>query len=220
MSPTDRNFQREQDAIVAALGETRPRLLLHSCCGPCSSSVLERLTEHFDVTLLWYNPNLYPESEFEKRLETQLQLIRAAGLEDRVPVRVLPWGAEDYVRRIKGLEKEPEHGRRCTECFRLRLEETARLAKEEGFDWFCTTLTLSRHKNAQLINRLGESIGLAAGVRWLPSDFKKRGGELRSTQLSRQYGLYRQDYCGCRFSLQAREHADHIIHSSPERTNP
>lgn len=203
-----RNYQKELDEITARQGPARPRVLIHSCCGPCSSSVLEYLTRYFDVTLLWYNPNIYPEAEFVKRLETQLQLIEASGLKDKVQVLALPWGSEDYYRRIKGLEEEPEHGSRCTECFRLRLEETARLAAARGYDYFCTTLTLSRHKNAQLINSLGEEIGQAEGVKWLPSDFKKRGGELRSTQLSRQYGLYRQDYCGCEFSLRAREHTE------------
>ena len=200
-----KNFQAEYDRIVRENGEKRPRVLLHSCCGPCSSSVLERLTEHFDVTLLWYNPNIYPEAEFDRRLQTQRQLIEASGLSDRVEILALPWGSPVYYDRIRGLEAEPEHGARCTECFRLRLEETARLAAARGFDYFCTTLTLSRHKNAELINALGEAIGQAAGVRWLPSDFKKKGGELRSTQLSRQYGLYRQSYCGCEFSLRAAQ---------------
>ena len=210
METVKRNYQREMEQI-AARAASRPRVLLHSCCGPCSSSVLETLTGDFDVTLLWYNPNIYPEAEFSKRLETQRQLIRAAGLEGKVRVLTRPWGSEAYYRRIAGLENEPEHGGRCTECFRLRLEEAAQTAKELGYDYFCTTLTVSRHKNAQLINALGEEIGRAAGVAWLPSDFKKRGGELRSTQLSRQYGLYRQDYCGCEFSLKARENAEKTI---------
>ena len=208
MESVKRNYQREMEEIAAKTAGTRPRVLLHSCCGPCSSSVLETLTRYFDVTLLWYNPNIYPEAEFLKRLETQRQLIRAAALEDRVQVLARPWDSEAYYRQVQGLEHEPEHGRRCTECFRLRLEETARTARALGYDYFCTTLTVSRHKNAQLINALGEEIGRAAGVSWLPSDFKKRGGELRSTQLSRQYGLYRQEYCGCEFSLQARENTE------------
>ena len=203
-----RNYQRELDELIARQGSARPRVLLHSCCGPCSSSVLESLTEHFQVTLLWYNPNLYPEAEFDKRLRTQLQLIEAAGLKDRVQVLSEPWRSGEYYQAVAGLENEPEHGGRCTECFRLRLRETARLAKSLSYDYFCTTLTLSRHKNAQLINRLGEEIGREFGVRWLPSDFKKKGGELRSTELSRQYGLYRQDYCGCEFSLRSREQAN------------
>ena len=216
MESIKRNYQREMEQIAAKGGEPRPRVLLHSCCGPCSSSVLETLTRYFDVTLLWYNPNIYPEAEFDKRLETQRQLIHAAGLEDRVQVLARPWGSEAYYRQIRGLENEPEHGRRCTACFRLRLEEAARTAKEQGYDYFCTTLTLSRHKNAQLINTLGEEIGRAAGVPWLPSDFKKRGGELRSTQLSREYGLYRQDYCGCEFSLKARENIQKTTEKSQE----
>ncbi len=199
-----RNYQLELDALIAGLNGRRPRLLLHSCCGPCSSSVLEYLTEYFDVGLLWYNPNIYPQAEFDLRLETQLKLIEAAGFSGRVQIIALPWRPEDYYGRIAGLEKEPEHGRRCAVCFRLRLEETARQTKRLGYEWFCTTLTLSRHKNAELINALGREIGEREGVKWLPSDFKKRGRELRSAQLSREYGLYRQDYCGCEFSLAAR----------------
>ena len=201
----ERNYQREQEALIAGLQGERPRLLLHSCCGPCSSSVLERLCEPFEVTLLWYNPNLYPEAEYDRRLETQLRLLREAGLEEKVHVLLRPWRSEDYTERIRGLENEPEHGRRCTVGIRLRLEETAKTAKELGFAYFCTTLSLSRHKNAPLINRLGEELAAAWGVAWLPSDFKKKGGELRSQELSRQYGLYRQNYCGCAFSLAAAE---------------
>ena len=195
------------DDLIAERNGAVPRVLLHSCCGPCSSSVLEYLTGYFDVTLLWYNPNIYPQAEFDLRLKTQLQLIEAAGLKERVDVLALPWRSGDYYSRIAGLEAEPEHGRRCTECFRLRLEETAHIAKERGYDYFCTTLTLSRHKNAELINALGREIGEKEGVAWLPSDFKKRGGELRSAQLSRQYGLYRQDYCGCEFSMRPSSEA-------------
>lgn len=201
------NYQHELDQIIAAAQGERPSVLLHSCCGPCSSAVLEYLTQYFDVTLLWYNPNLYPEEEFRLRLDTQMQLIRAAGLEERVRVLALPWRSGEYYARVRGLEDEPEHGARCTECFRLRLEETARLAAQGGYDYFCTTLTLSRHKNAQLINALGQEIGRRFGAVWLPSDFKKQGRELRSTQLSKEYGLYRQNYCGCEFSLRASRSA-------------
>ena len=180
-------------------------LLLHSCCGPCSSSVLELLTKYFDVTLLWYNPNLYPQEEFDRRLATQIELIEKAGLTEEVPILAESWKHGDYLRRVEGLENEPEGGKRCTECFRLRLTECARMAKRYGFDYYCTTLTVSRHKDAERINALGEELGKAFGVAWLPSDFKKRGGELRSQRLSEQYGLYRQNYCGCEFSLRARE---------------
>lgn len=200
-----RQYMRELDRIVAQCGAKRPRVLLHSCCGPCSSSVLELLTKHFDVTLLWYNPNLYPQAEFERRLRTQLELIEKMGLADSVAVMAESWKHEDYLKRAAGLENEPEGGARCTECFRLRLVECARLAGQYGFDYFCTTLTVSRHKDAERINALGEEIGRAFGVAWLPSDFKKRSGENRSQELAEQYGLYRQLYCGCEFSLRRRE---------------
>ena len=201
----NRNYQRELDRIIQKRGQKTPRVLLHSCCGPCSSAVLEYITQYFDVTLLWYNPNLYPKEEFDRRFKTQVELIEKMGLADKVDILAEPWKSEDYYRRVKGLENEPEGGKRCAECFRLRLLETARLAKHYGYDYFCTTLTLSRHKDAVLINTIGEEIAGAVGVSWLPSDFKKRNGENRSIELSEQYGLYRQLYCGCEFSLRKRE---------------
>ena len=195
------NYMHAFEEIAAGSKGKRPRLLLHSCCGPCSSSVLELLTKYFDVTLLWYNPNLYPQEEFDRRFAAQIELIENMGLTEEVSVLAERRKHEDYLRRVKGLENEPEGGARCTECFRLRLFECAKLAKQYGYDYFCTTLTVSRHKDAERINALGEEIGKAFGVAWLPSDFKKRGGELRSQQLSEQYGIYRQNYCGCEFSL-------------------
>lgn len=205
----NRNYQKELDRIIQKRGTRFPRVLLHSCCGPCSSAVLEYLTQYFDVTLLWYNPNLYPQEEFDRRFRTQVELIEKMGLADRVELLAEPWKHADYETRVKGLEDEPEGGARCTECFRLRLTETARLAKQYGFDYFCSTLTLSRHKDAIRINSLGEEIGRAVGVSWLPSDFKKQGREMRSTELAEQYGLYRQLYCGCEYSLHKREsHGD------------
>ena len=201
----NRNYQKELDRIIQKRGQKTPRVLLHSCCGPCSSAVLEYITQYFDVTLLWYNPNLYPKEEFDRRFKTQVELIEKMGLADKVDILAEPWKSEDYYCRVKGLENEPEGGKRCAECFRLRLLETARLAKHYGYDYFCTTLTLSRHKDAVLINTIGEEIAKAVGVSWLPSDFKKRNGENRSIELSEQYGLYRQLYCGCEFSLRKRE---------------
>jgi predicted adenine nucleotide alpha hydrolase (AANH) superfamily ATPase len=200
-----RNYMHEFDRIVRSCGGRRPRVLLHSCCGPCSSSVLETLTKYFDVTLLWYNPNLYPQEEFDRRFATQLELVEKMGLAEEVPVLAESRKHEAFLRRAEGLEAEPEGGRRCTECFRLRLTECAKLAKQYGFDYFCTTLTVSRYKDAERINALGEEIAEAFGTAWLPSDFKKREGELRSQRLSEQYGLYRQNYCGCEFSLHERE---------------
>ena len=201
----NRNYQKELDRIILKQGGRRPRVLLHSCCGVCSSAVLEYLTKYFEVTILWYNPNLYPQAEFDRRFQTQLELLEKMGLTEEVSVLAEPWKHEDYDRRVKGLEDEPEGGKRCTECFRLRLYECARLAKYYGFDYYCTTLTLSRHKDEKRINELGEEIGRAFGVNWLPSDFKKQGREMRSTELSEQYGLYRQLYCGCEYSLRKRE---------------
>jgi len=201
----NRNYQKELDRIIERLDGARPRLLLHSCCGICSAPVLEYLTRYFDVTLLWYNPNLYPEAEFDRRFQTLREMLDKLGFADKVSVLAEPWRHEDYEGVVKGLEEEPEGGARCTECFRLRLRECAELAASRGFDYFCTTLTLSRHKDEQRINALGEELGRAALVRWLPSDFKKQGREMRSTELAEQYGLYRQLYCGCEYSLRRRE---------------
>lgn len=200
-----RNYQRELDRIIQKQGGKRPRVLLHACCGPCSSAVLEYLTQHFDVTLLWYNPNIYPQAEFERRFQTLVKLVEDMGLADSVSILAEPRKEQDYYARVKGLESEPEGGARCTECFRLRLLETAKLCKHYGFDYFCTTLTLSRHKDAVLINALAEEIARAFGVKWLPSDFKKRDGENRSIELCEQYHVYRQLYCGCEYSLHRRE---------------
>ena len=203
------NFLRKFDKIVGQFGDAKPTILLHSCCGPCSSSVLELLSKYFDVTVLWYNPNLYPEAEYDKRLKTQKQLIDAIA-EDGVQAKLLvePWRSEDYFSRIKGLENEPEEGKRCLECFKIRLEETARIASERGFEWFCTTLTVSSRKDAVAINAIGREAEAKYGVKWLPSEFKKREGNHRSIILSEKYGLYRQEYCGCVFSLVNREKND------------
>lgn len=203
------NFFRKFDKIVGQFGDAKPGILLHSCCGPCSSSVLELLSKYFDVTVLWYNPNLYPEAEYDKRLETQKQLIDAIA-KDGVQAKLLvePWRSEDYFSRIKGLENEPEEGKRCLECFKIRLDETARIASERGFEWFCTTLTVSSRKDAVAINAIGREAEAKYGVKWLPSEFKKREGNHRSIILSEKYGLYRQEYCGCVFSLANREKHD------------
>lgn len=199
-----RNYARELDRITAKNGENKPTLLLHACCGPCSSSVTEFLVNHFQVTVLWYNPNLYPEEEFDKRYSALTEILDKMGLRGQIPILSLPWNHESYLQQVQGLEKEPEGGKRCEQCFRLRLMETARIAKEYQFDYFCTTLTVSRHKDAVLLNAIGEEAGKAYGVQWLPSDFKKRNGENRSQELSEQYGIYRQLYCGCEFSLNHR----------------
>jgi hypothetical protein len=159
--------------------------------------VLEYLTQYFQVTLLFYNPNIRPEAEYDKRLVALKQLLAAMPTASPVELMELGWRGEEYTQAIVGLEQEPEGGSRCTVCFQLRLEETARLAKAGAFDFFATTLTVSPHKNAALLNQMGQKLGQKYGVLWLPSDFKKRNGYLRSIQLSKEYGLYRQEYCGC-----------------------
>lgn len=192
------NYQKQLDAVIQTLPETGGnRLLLHSCCGPCSSYVLEYMTRFFDVTLLYYNPNIRPESEYEKRLACQRQTLEGMGLTGRVGLIETGWRGEEFASAAAGMEALPEGGARCLLCFRLRLEETARTAAAGGFDWFGTTLTVSPHKNAAAINGIGAELGEKYGVKWLPSDFKKREGYLRSIRLSGELGLYRQDYCGC-----------------------
>jgi predicted adenine nucleotide alpha hydrolase (AANH) superfamily ATPase len=194
----ERNYQRELDRLLDSLdGRRRPRLLLHSCCAPCSSYVLEYLTKRFDISLLYCNPNIRPVAEYEKRLEYLRRLLEAMGLSKTVPLCSPDYDEASFLNAAAGLEGEPEGGARCEACFRLRLGRTAELAAREGFDYFCTTLTVSPHKNAALINRLGEELGGRSGVRWLPSDFKKRDGYRRSVELSSVFGLYRQSYCGC-----------------------
>ena len=195
------NYQKQMDTVVASLPQgERPRLLLQSCCGPCSSYVLEALTPYFRVTVLYYNPNIQPRAEYDLRLENQRKIIAALPTPSAVDILECDYDGEKYDAAVKGLEAEPEGGARCTVCFRLRLEETAKRASELGYDWFCTTLTVSPHKDAERLNQIGRTLGERYGVPFLPSDFKKREGYKRSIQLSKEYELYRQDYCGCLYS--------------------
>ena len=193
-----RNYQKELDAVLAGFvpGDC-PRLLLQGCCGPCSSYVLEYLTRYFDVTLLFYNPNIRPEAEYEKRLAALKELHAKMPAASSVKLLEPGWRGEEFMEAVRGLEGEPEGGARCAVCFQVRLGETARLAAEGKYDYFGTTLTVSPHKNAPLLNDIGFALEREYGVRWLPSDFKKRNGYLRSIQLSKEYGIYRQEYCGC-----------------------
>ena len=190
------NYQLKTDAVISALEGEKPRLLLHSCCGPCSSYVLEYLSQYFSITLLFYGPNIQPREEYDKRLEHQRKVLEHIGAE----IMECDYDGEAFDAISGGFESEPEGGVRCTRCFALRIEETARRAAEGGFEYYCTTLSVSPHKDAQRINSLGEHFARVYGVKWLPSDFKKRGGYQRSIALSRDWGLYRQDYCGCLFS--------------------
>ena len=173
------------------------RLLLHSCCGPCSSRCLETLKEKFAVTVLYYNPNITDRAEYEKRKGEQIRLLRETGWADFLDCDYDPAA---FFSAVKGLEEEKEGGARCYCCYELRLAETARVAAEKGFAFFCTTLSVSPHKNAQWINEIGERLEKEYGVQWLYSDFKKQNGYLRSVELAKEYHLYRQNYCGCVFS--------------------
>ena len=197
------NYQRvmeEEIEKIKAAGTT-PSLLLHSCCGPCSSYVLECVARFFSVTLFYYNPNIYPEKEYIHRLNEQIKLINAMPSKNKISLMESEYDHESFLTAVKGLEKEKEGGKRCTECFKLRLTESAKKAKEYGFDYFSTTLTVSPHKNSQLLNELGKEISNRYSVKYLYSDFKKKEGYKRSVQLAKQYELYRQNYCGCEFSV-------------------
>lgn len=196
------NYQKQLDRILNdILAEKKPkRLLLHSCCAPCSSYVLEYLSQYFDITVFYYNPNISPESEYRMRVEEQQRLINEMPLKHPVSFLEGEYLPESFYRMVKGLEAVPEGGKRCFLCYRMRLEESARIAKENGFDYFTTTLTISPLKNADKLNEIGQELASKYEIRFLPSDFKKKNGYKRSTELSREYGLYRQNYCGCVFS--------------------
>ena len=199
------NYQKELERILDKEGSREPTLLLHSCCAPCSSYVLEYLSRYFRITVLYYNPNIYPEEEYWKREAEQKRFVEALPAKLPIAFCQAPFCPSSFYAAVKGLEKIPEGGDRCRACFELRLDYTARQAAAEGFDYFTTTLTISPLKDAGTINTLGRSIGEKYGVSWLPSDFKKKNGYKRSVELSKEYGLYRQDYCGCVFSRRERE---------------
>ena len=203
-----RNYQKELERFLLAW-EKEDRithLLLHACCAPCSSYVLEYLAQYMQITVFFYNPNITRTEEYRKRVEEEKRLIRE--LPAKYPVAFLEgsYEPEQFFEAVKGLEKEPEGGKRCEVCFKLRLEEAARIAAENGdFDFFTTSLTISPLKNADLLNEVGEAAGEKYGIPFLPSDFKKKNGYKRSIELSREYDLYRQDYCGCIFSERERQ---------------
>lgn len=200
-----RNYSKELERLIAGLGGRVPTLLLHACCAPCSSASLEYLCRYFSVSLLYYNPNISPIGEYEKRLGELRRLVGELPVEH--PIEILPceYRGEDFARMARGLEREPEGGARCMACYRLRLEEAARAARERGLEYFTTTLTISPLKNAGAINRIGEELAGKYGVKHLPSDLKKKDGYKRSIELSKEYGLYRQDYCGCVYSRAERD---------------
>jgi predicted adenine nucleotide alpha hydrolase (AANH) superfamily ATPase len=184
--------------------EIKPPLLLHSCCGPCSTAVVERLGGRFDITIFFYNPNICDREEYDRRRKAQLEFLdqyndRIHG-RDRVSYLEGPYEPETFLAAAKGLEREPEGGRRCAKCFRLRLEKTAETARMSGFDTVGTTLSVSPHKSFALIRKLGMELCVSYGLAFLDEDFKKQGGYQRSVELSREYSLYRQNFCGCQFS--------------------
>ena len=198
------NYAKALSSLISSL-ERPPRLLLHACCAPCSSAVLEYLSPHFDIALLFYNPNIAPAQEYWKRQDELVQLLSQMPLAR--PVELLPCEhrEEDFAAMAQGLEAEPEGGARCLRCYRLRLREAAKTARALHMDYFTTTLSISPLKNARVLNKIGEELAREFGVKHLPADFKKREGYKRSIELSREYGLYRQDYCGCRYSQAQRE---------------
>ena len=182
-----------------------PALLLHSCCAPCSSYCLETLSEDFAITVFYYNPNIYPEEEYWKRVREQERFIGLLPAKHEISFLEGNYEKERFYETVKGLEKIPEGGERCFACYRLRLSEAIKEAEKGGFDYVTTTLTISPMKNAEKLNTIGKDIASRYGIKYLQSDFKKKNGYKRSVELSAQYGLYRQGYCGCVFSMRERE---------------
>lgn len=200
-----RNYQKELDKLIenqVSSGRV-PTLLLHSCCAPCSSYTLEYLSEYFRITVFYYNPNIYPEEEYHKRVQEQQQFIQRLPVKHPVSFLEGSYDTDRFYEMARGLEQVPEGGERCFKCYELRLRESARLAAEGGFDYFTTTLSISPLKNAEKLNEIGECLAGEYKVAYLPSDFKKRNGYKRSVELSQTYGMYRQNYCGCVFSLKS-----------------
>ncbi len=192
------NYEREMQKTIENLSrlDNRPKLLLHACCAPCASSVIERLKEFFDITLFFYNPNMDSKQEYFLRAEELKRLAEYFGIK----YYIADYVSGEFLDAVKGLEREIEGGARCVRCFELRLNKTAEHTKNNGFDFFATTLTVSPLKNADNLNKIGQFVGEKAGVKYLPSDFKKKNGYIRSIELSKELNLYRQNYCGCIFS--------------------
>lgn len=197
------NYQKELDKTIERLvkEDKVPKLLLHSCCAPCSSYVLEYLSQYFDITVFYYNPNIYPESEYTKRIWEQQKLIDELPAKHPISFMAGPYDKDRFYEMSTGLEHVKEGGARCMKCYELRLREAAKIAKTAGFDYFTTTLTISPLKKADRLNEIGLRLAKEYGVEYLTSDFKKKNGYKRSIELSKIYGLYRQDYCGCEFSM-------------------
>lgn len=206
-----RNYQKELEKIMKTVEDIPssavPKVFLHSCCAPCSSYCLEYLSNYFEVTVFYYNPNIYPEEEYRKRVVEQQEFIKKFPAKYPISFVEGDYNTEKFYQTVKGMEQIPEGGERCFACYRLRLQEAYDWAKDKGYDYFTTTLTISPLKNAAKLNEIGEEIASAGDgtLKFLPSDFKKKNGYKRSVELSEQYGMYRQDYCGCVFSKKERE---------------
>ena len=194
------NYQLKLEEIINKEKGNIPKLLLHTCCAPCSSYVLEYLSNYFEITILYYNPNISPEEEYYKRLNEQKRLINELKLTNPVYLLECNYDNNKFEELSQGLEEEPERGVRCLKCYRLRLEETARIAKLNDFDYFGTSLSVSPYKSSDVLNKIGEELSDIYGQSYLYSDFKKKEGYKRSIELSKIYNLYRQDYCGCKYS--------------------
>ena len=201
--PQNENYQRKLEILINNLSGT-PRLLLHCCCAPCSSYVLEYLSRFFEINCLFYNPNISPAEEYEKRAEELRRLISEQPHKNPVSIIVEKYNPKDFFAAVKGYEHIKEGGERCFRCYRLRLEMAAKYAKEYNFDYFCSTLSISPLKNARKLNEIGEELSEIYKISHLPNDFKKKGGYKRSIELSAEYDLYRQNYCGCVFSKNER----------------
>ena len=200
------NFQLQLDKILEDIKRAgiRPTLLLHSCCGPCSSYVISYLAQYFNITVFFYNPNIFPEAEYQLRLSEQKRLIEELKKEDvSVDLTAAAYDHDEFLSFVKGFESEKEGAGRCSLCFELRLRKTYDMALREGFDYFCSTLSVSPHKNALVLNKIGRSVNESM---WLVSDFKKRDGYKKSIELSKKYELYRQEYCGCEFAMNTHQH--------------
>ena len=193
------NYSKICEDILSNI-DANKRILLHSCCAPCSSYVISYLTKYFDITILYYNPNISPYDEYLKRKKEQIKLIHEIDTVNKIDIMDCDYDNELYDNLIKGFENEPERGNRCNICYRMRMEKTAIIAKENNYDFFCTTLTVSPYKNSNLINEIGENLEKMYNIKWLYSDFKKKDGYKQSIELSKKYNLYRQDYCGCIYS--------------------
>lgn len=201
------NYQLELEKTIDIVSklEQKPTLLLHACCGPCSSYVLEYLNKYFDITILYYNPNIYPESEYYRRKDELKKFLTEFKLDSTIKLVEDDYIPDEYYSAIKGQEELGEKSKRCYTCYQLRLERAARYAKKYDFDYFTTTLSISPYKISEWINEIGGNLEKEYNVKYLYADFKKKNGYKRSLELSSEYGLYRQDYCGCKFSKEARE---------------